>query len=124
VRPILAQFARGDQTVPNIANSTLIRAAGLEGSAWMYRHDLARAKAKDLPADPHPFLLLFISLGGGTVQLPGPAGLAISIDAQSQIANFIASDGAIVSDPNQLVKLVLGISVFEIPASLPFDLGF
>ena len=124
VRPILAQFARGDQTVPNIANSTLIRAAGLEASTWMYRHDLARAAAPELPLDPHPFLLLFISLGGGTVQLPGPAALAISLDAQSQIADFVPSDGATISDPNRLVRLLLGIQVFEIPASLPFDLGF
>lgn len=124
VRPMLAQFARGDQTVPNVANSTLIRAAGLEASTWMYRHDLARAVAKDLPVDPHPFLLLFVSLGGGTVQLPGVAGVAISLDAQGQIADFVSSDGAVISDPNRLVRLLLGIPVFEIPANLPFDLGF
>ena len=67
-RPVLIQFARGDQTVPNPMNSMLVRAAGLQSSTWMYRHDLARAKAPDLPPDPHPFLVLFVSLSGGKLQ--------------------------------------------------------
>ena len=124
VRPIMAQFARGDRTVPNIANSTLIRAAGLESSTWLYRHDLARPIAPDLPLDPHPFLLLFISLSGDSVQLPGAPALAISLDAQNQIANFLSADGSSISDPNLLSRILLGIKVFEIPATLPFDLGF
>jgi hypothetical protein len=123
-RPVLMQFARGDQTVPNPANSALIRAAGLQANTWMYRHDLARAKAPDLPANPHPYLVLFVSLDGGKVQLPGLAGLAISLDAQQQIANFLASDGATIPDPNSLARLLLGIRVFEIPAALPVDLGY
>ncbi|HYW46885.1 MAG TPA: Ig-like domain-containing protein [Bryobacteraceae bacterium] len=123
-RPMLMQFARGDQTVPNPANSGLIAAAGLQASTWMYRHDLARAKAPELPVDPHPFLVLFVSLGGGTIQLPSLNGLAISLDAQQQIATFLAGDGAAIPDPNQLSLLLLGIRVFEIPSLLPEDLGF
>ena len=123
-RPVLIQFARGDQTVPNPMNSMLIRAAGLQANTWIYRHDLARAKAPDLPVDPHPFLVLFIGLRGGALKLPGFSGLAVSLDAQQQIADFVVSDGVNIHDPNALVKLVLGISVFEIPAVLPEDFGY
>jgi hypothetical protein len=123
-RPVLMQFARGDRTVPNPANSMLIRAAGLQSNTWIYRHDLARQQAPDLPADPHPFLLLFISLSGSTIQLPGLSGLAISLDAQQQIATFLGSGGANIPDPNGLSSLLLGTRLFEIPAALPFDLGF
>ncbi len=123
-RPVLMQFARGDRTVPNPANTLLIWAAGLQGSAWEYRHDRARAQAPDLPANPHPFLVLFVGLDGGAIQLPGLDGLAISLDAQQQIAGFLAADGASVPDPNGLSKLLFGGPVFEIPAALPQDLGF
>jgi len=123
-RPVLIQFARGDQTVPNPSNSLLIQAGGLQASTWMYEHDLARAQDPNLPANPHPYLVLFVELGGGTIQLPDAAGLAISLDTQQQIAGFLAVDGASIPDPNGLVKLVLGISVFVIPSVLPEDLGF
>ena len=123
-RPVLMQFARGDETVPNPANSVLIRAAGMEQSTWVYRHDLARAKSPDLPENPHPFLVLFLGLDGGTVQLPSLAGLAISLDAQQQVAGFLMSDGIAIPNPNVLAPLLLGFPVFEIPAALPQDLGF
>lgn len=123
-RPVLIQFARGDRTVPNPSNSLLVQAAGLQANTWMYEHDLARAQDPNLPVDPHPFLVLFVSLGGGAIQLPDAAGLAISLDAQQQIAGFLAADGASIPDPNALVRLVLGISVFVIPSVLPEVLGF
>ncbi|SPE38864.1 hypothetical protein SBA3_2990025 [Candidatus Sulfopaludibacter sp. SbA3] len=123
-RPVLMQFARTDMTVTNPANSMLIRAGNLQGSTWEYRHDLARAKASDLPLDPHPYLVLFVSLNGSTIQLPGLDALSISLDAQGQIASFLATDGQTIPDPNQLSKLLFGINLFEIPSSLPFDFGY
>ena len=70
-RPALVQFAKADRTMPNPASTALIRAGGWQSSTWLYRHDLALAKSPDLPLDPHPYLVLFISLdGSGTVQLP------------------------------------------------------
>ena len=90
----------------------------------MYRHDLARAKAPDLPVNPHPYLVLFVSLDGGTITLPGIAGLAVSLDAQQQIAGFVAADGAVIPDPNGFSALLFGTKVFEIPTTLPADLGF
>jgi len=123
-RPVLIQFARGDQSVPNPANSLLVEAAGLQANTWMYQHDLARAQDPNLPVNPHPFLVFFVELGGSGIQLPDAAGLAISLDAQQQIAGFLSADGASIPDPNALVRLVLGIRVFEIPPVLPLDLGF
>lgn len=123
-RPVLVQFARGDRTMPNPASTALIRAAGLQANTWLYRHDLARQKAPDLPVDPHPYLELFVSLGGGTIQLPTPEGLAISLDSQQQIAGFLSADGVTIPDPNGLARLLLGIRVFEIPTVLPQDLGY
>jgi hypothetical protein len=110
--------------MPNPATSTLVRAAGLQASTWIYRHDLARAQAPSLPVDPHPFLVLFVSLGAEGIQLPDTAGLSISLDAQQQIAGFFGADGAAIPDPNGVSRLVLGIRVFEIPSVLPADLGF
>ena len=124
-RPALVQFAKADRTMPNPTSTALVRAGGWQSSTWWYRHDLALAKAPDLPLDPHPFLVLFVSLdGSGTVQLPGLAGLAISLDAQGQLAGFFGTDGASIPDPNVLVNLALGIAVFEKPATLPQNLGF
>ncbi len=110
--------------MPNPSTSDLILAAGMQSSTWEYRHDLARAIAPDLPLDPHPYLELFVSLGGNTIQLPGLDGLSISLDAQGQIASFLAADGTAISDPNGLSKLLFGINLFQIPTTLPFDFGF
>ncbi len=123
-RPTLVQFALEDMTVVNPANTGLIRAGGLAASTWEYRHDLARAQAPDLPVDPHPFLELFVSLGGSTIQLPGLDGLVISLDAQGQLAGFFQADGASIPNPNQLVLLYYGINLFQIPSTLPETLGF
>jgi hypothetical protein len=123
-RPVLVQFARADMTMPNPANSALIRAGNLLGSTWEYRHDLARAATPDLPADPHPFLVLFVSLSGSGITLPGFDGLAISLDAQGQLAQFYAADGKTIPDPNVLSTLLYGFKVFQRPSVLPEDLGY
>src|SRR5262249_41272136 len=119
------QFALGDRTVPNPANSALIRAADLRANSWIYRHDRALKVAPDLPANPHPYLVLFVSLEGDIVKLPGLVGLRISTFAQQQVAGFFASDGATIPDPNNaLIQLLIGAPLFEVPAKLPEDLGF
>lgn len=123
-RPVLVQFARADRTMPNPASTALVRAGGWQSSTWLYRHDLALARAPDLPLDPHPYLVLFVTLSGSVVELPGFAALAVSLDAQGQIAGFFGADGASIADPNVLVNLALGVPVFERPATLPQNLGF
>jgi pimeloyl-ACP methyl ester carboxylesterase len=123
-RPVLWQFARADRTMPNPATTNLIQAAGGQSSAWEYRHDLARAKAPDLPLNPHPFLALFVSLDGGAIQLPGFDGIAITLDAQQQMAGFFKADGTTIPNPNFLSLAVFGFSVFQQPATLPTDFGY
>jgi pimeloyl-ACP methyl ester carboxylesterase len=125
VRPVLWQFARADRTMPNPATTNLIKAAGGQSSTWEYRHDLARAKAPDLPLNPHPFLALFVSLDGSAIQLPGLAGLSITLDAQQQMAGFFGVDGASIPDANMFSSFLFGLPpVFEQPATLPLDFGY
>ena len=56
--------------------------------------------------------------------LAGLYRISISLDAQGQIAGFLASDGQTIPDPNQLSKLLFGFNVFQTPGTLPFDFGF
>jgi hypothetical protein len=124
-KPVLFQFALGDRTVPNPANSALIRAADMRENAWMYRHDRALAVVPDLPANPHPYLVLFVDLDGDTIKLPSLLGLGVSAFAQGQMANFFAADGAVIPDPNNiLIQLLVGAPLFEVPEKLPEDPGF
>jgi pimeloyl-ACP methyl ester carboxylesterase len=123
-RPVLWQFARADRTMPNPATANLIKAANGLASTWEYRHDLARAKAPDLPLNPHPFLALFVSLDGSAIKLPGFDGLSITLDAQQQMAGFFSADGAAIPNPNFLSFVLFGFPVFEQPATLPTDFGY
>ena len=45
-KPVIVQFALGDQVVPNPTTSTLVRAGGFEGNTTVYRLDLAYAKVR------------------------------------------------------------------------------
>ena len=124
-RPVLWQFARADRTMPNPATANLIKAAGGLSSTWEYRHDLARAKAPDLPLNPHAYLALFVSLdGSGTIPIPGLDGLSITLDAQQQMAGFFAADGTAIPNPNLLSPFIFGFPVFQQPAALPTDFGY
>lgn len=124
IKPVLWQYARGDRTVPNPANTALVRAANMRDTTWIYRHDLARKASSTLPEDPHAFLLFFLSAGNGTVTLPDLGGLAISLAAQQQVAGFFTSDGTTIPDPNAIVRFVFGQDLFEHPDFLPEDLGY
>ncbi len=89
-RPIILQFARGDQTVPNPTTSAIIRAGDLASRTTLYRHDLAVQANPTLGRNPHGFLTSIGSLA------TAPFALA----AQAQIATFFASDGATTIDPD------------------------
>jgi hypothetical protein len=103
-KPVLVQFAKGDQTVPNPTSSALIRAGGLQDRAVFFRNDLAFAANGATPKNPHTFLT---NIGSG--------GLAptIAVGAQTQIAVFFASNGATVIDPDAAGPL------FEVPIAGP-----
>jgi hypothetical protein len=105
--PVLIQFARGDQTVPNPTSTRLIRAGDLASRTTLFRNDLARP-AFGTSKNPHTFLT---NLSG--------AGALFAIGAQAQIATFFASDGSVTIDPDGPGPY------FETPTSmLPEDLAY
>jgi hypothetical protein len=110
--PVIFQFARGDQTVPNPTTSAILRACGCADSATLYRHDLVvQANPTDptLGRNPHAFLTNLFS------SVTQPLALA----AQQQIATFFTSDGVTTIDPDAAGP------IFETPTSmLPEDLAF
>ncbi|HET9675128.1 MAG TPA: Ig-like domain-containing protein [Gaiellaceae bacterium] len=106
--PIIIQFARGDQTVPNPTTSAIIRAGDLQSRTTLYRHDLAFAANPTLGKNPHAFVT---SLTGGFAPF--------AVAAQTQIATFLASDGTVTIDPDG------GGPIFETPTSIvPEDLAY
>ncbi|MEJ8809855.1 Ig-like domain-containing protein [Variovorax ureilyticus] len=103
-KPVIVQFAKGDQTVPNPTSTALLRAGALADRALYFRNDLAYAATGGaIPKNPHTFLT--------NIGIPAAAPLAVA--AQTQIALFFATDGAQVIDPDGAGAL------FEMPASLP-----
>ncbi|HEY2370938.1 MAG TPA: Ig-like domain-containing protein [Gaiellaceae bacterium] len=106
--PVIIQFARGDETVPNPTTTAILRAGNLASRATLFRNDLAVAANPAVAHNPHTFLT---NVGG--------AGAAFAFEAQQQIATFFASDGATVIDPDGSGPF------FETPTSiLPEDLGY
>ncbi|MGQ4601406.1 Ig-like domain-containing protein [Nocardia sp. R6R-6] len=110
-RPILLQVAKGDQQAPNPLSTAVIRAGDFAETTTFYRHDLAVARNPGLPKDPHDFLNQ--TLGSTAGGLPGGAQGSIARAAQQQIADFLASDGQIITDPDGPDTL------FEVPIPLP-----
>ena len=108
-KPVIIQFARGDKTVPNPASSALIRSGELTDRTSFFRNDLAFLANPTFPKNPHTFL----------TNLTGAPG-AVAVGAQSQIAVFFATNGALTIDPDGPGPL------FEVPiaGALPEDLGF
>jgi Bacterial Ig-like domain len=107
--PIILQFARGDQTVPNPTTSAIIRAGGLALRATVYRNDLAFAANPAVPKNPHAFITNIASASAGAYALMG----------QAQMATFFATDGATTIDPDGAGPF------FETPTSMVWeDLAF
>jgi hypothetical protein len=110
-KPVIIQFARGDETVPNPTATALIRSGDLADRATFFRNDLAFALGVGFGKNPHTFLTNI----GGTVPVATAA-----IGAQTQIAIFFSTNGALTIDPDGPGPL------FEVPIAgpLPEDLGF
>ena len=105
--PVILQFARGDQTVPNPTTTRIIRAGNLASRTTLFRNDLAHATF-NTSKNPHTFLTNL-----------GPPGTLFAIEAQTQIATFFATDGAVTIDPDGAAPY------FETPTSmLPEDLAY
>ena len=109
-QPVIIQFARGDKTVPNPTTSAILRAGSLAARATLFRNDLAFAQVPGYTVtNPHTFLTnLFV-----------PVQAQFAIEAQTQMATFLASDGQTVIDPDG------ALPYFETPTSLvPEDLAY
>lgn len=105
--PVIIQFARGDQTVPNPTATRILRAGNLASRATLFRNDLAHA-AFNTSKNPHTFLT---NVSG--------TGALFALEAQAQIATFFATDGAVTIDPDGPAPY------FETPTSmLPEDLAY
>jgi hypothetical protein len=120
-KAIIVQFAKGDMTAPNPTATALLRAGDLTDRATYYRHDLAfydpvrNPTGTQVPKDPHSFLY-FNSLASSLI----PALADVGAGARRQIAEFFASDGVNVIDPDGAGSL------FEVPivGPLPEELNF
>jgi len=108
-RPVLFQFAKGDQALPNPNTVATLRAGDLADRATYYRHDLAYAEFSMLPKSPHAFM----------TSISNPAWAAIALGAQEQIATFFASNGATIIHPEPA-------RFFEVPIQgpLPEELNY
>ena len=110
-KPVIVQFAKGDHTVPNPTATAILRAGQLADRALYFRNDLAfAATGGAIPKNPHTFLT--------NIGIPAAAPLAVA--AQTQIAVFFATDGALTIDPDGAGPL------FEMPVvpPLPETLNF
>jgi len=103
-KPVIVQFAKGDETVPNPTTTAILRAGQLADRAMYFRNDLAfAATGGAISKNPHTFL----------TNIANPAAAPFAVAAQTQIGLFFATDGALVIDPDGPGPL------FEMPASLP-----
>ena len=112
-KPVIVQFARGDETVPNPTATALIRSGDLTDRTTFYRNDIAFAVGVSTLKNPHTFL----------TSLPSP----IAIEPQIQIGTFFATNGALTIDPDSIGLFPAVVPpLFEVPIAgpLPEDLGF
>jgi hypothetical protein len=106
-KSVIVQFAKGDQTVPNPSSSAILRAGNLQSRATYFRNDLAFAANPAVPKNPHTFL----------TNIGAAATAPLAVAAQTQIAVFFASNGALTIDPDGAGPL------FEVPVTLPLPEG-
>jgi len=106
--PVIIQFAKGDQTVPNPTASAIFRAGDLTDRSTYFRNDLVRAAIPGAQTNPHTFLT-------NIAAVPDIAALAIA--AQTQIAIFFETDGAVIVDPDGAGPF------FEVPIKGPLPEG-
>lgn len=119
-KPVIVQFATGDQTVPHPGTTALLRSGKLADRATFFRNDLAfAAHPTTLTKNPHEFATR-------SVPTMVPQQIAIALQAQTQVAAFFVSDGAETIDPDGPCVSSVSGCFFEVPMQgpLPEDLGF
>jgi Big-like domain-containing protein len=115
-KSVILQFARGDKTVPNPTTSAIIRAGRLVDRTTLFRNDLAFAADTTFPKNPHTFLTRL----PGTFSPPSAGASAVALAGQDQIAQFIASGGTLVVDPDGAGPLFETPMVGEPPEDLAY----
>lgn len=107
-KPVIVQFAKGDETVPNPTTTAILRAGDLADRALYFRNDLAYAlTGGKIPKNPHTFLT--------NIGIAAAAPFAVA--AQTQIGIFFASNGAVLIDPDGAAP------IFEMPITPPLPEG-
>jgi hypothetical protein len=91
-KPTIIQFAKGDQNIPNPLATAILRAGQLDDRAVLFRNDLAFAENPAMPKNPHRFM----------VNVDIPAARAFALSAQGQIADFFASGGILMLQPEPI----------------------
>jgi hypothetical protein len=112
-KPVLLQFAKGDQTSPNPAMTAFLRASGLAGRTLFYRNDLAFVEDSRVPKNPHGFL--------NNPTSPIPLVAAVSRGAQQQMGTFFASNGKklITPEPARLFEVPIAPPLPEVLSFIP-----
>ncbi len=123
-KPVIVQFAKGDETVPNPTATAILRAGDLADRALYFRNDLAYAATLScgtIPKNPHTFL----------TNIAVPAGAPFAVAAQIQIGVFFQTNGAVTIDPNTALAMSPSCTaptspIFEMPdvPPLPETLNF
>jgi hypothetical protein len=115
-KSVIIQFANGDRLVPNPGVTAMLRAGDLADRATFVRtNDLFSVNPIPFQGDrnlyPHDFM-------SNAVISTMPNVKAIALKAQQQIATFFASDGTLVTDPDD-VPPALSVPIFEVPIVPP-----
>ena len=116
IKRILFQYVIGDRTVPNPANTALVRAANMRETTSVFRFDAVRGRIPGAPEDPHAYLALGLL---GSLQYS-----AIALAHQSQGGEWFRRADETVPNVNGGLRLLFGRDVFETPEFLTENLNF
>jgi hypothetical protein len=107
-KPIIIQFAKTDQNIPNPRESAFVRAGDFADVTTYLRNDLLFADNPNVQKNPHTFLL----------RIGVPADAPQAAAAQNQVGAFFASGGTIIIHPEPA-------QYWEVPIQvLPEDLFY
>jgi pimeloyl-ACP methyl ester carboxylesterase len=129
----LFQFGFGDLEVSNPTESAVVRAAGAQSATSYFHFEVAAAIQPSIlaiqdPATPMLPILPHRVLSNPTIFTPGnQAELSLALAEQQQTADFFASNGSSITDPNIYLSAPFSPAdrVFETPInSLPENLNF
>jgi len=113
-RQAIFQEGWGDQTVPNPSNTAMVRAAHMEDMERYYRNDIARSIFPFFNADPD-FFLAYLNTKQET---------SVALTAENMIGVFFATNGVLAPMGNDLMQVVFGTNIWQIPSALTDALNF